>query len=197
MSIEHVNFEAFEDLATRRRTSLLIDQQRGVPKDLVDRLCRLVFTAPNHKRTAPWQVAVFVGDARARLGTILSGDLVEARPDTAEAKVEKCRTKYGRAPVVVVVGCQPGEDLIRHREDTAAVAAGVENLLLGATAAGLASFWSSPPVIDAPRTCAFAGFPSGTELLAVVYLGWPTSPPLPPARAAAQVKWLGLADDGD
>jgi len=36
-------------------------------------------------------VAVFLGDASARLGTVFSGDLVEFRPDTTDAKVEKCR----------------------------------------------------------------------------------------------------------
>ena len=191
---EPITLDAFEDLATRRRTSLLIDNQRPVPNDLVDRLCQLVFAAPNHKRTVPWQVAVFVGDARGRLGEAFRGDLVEAQPDTAQAKLEKCRTKYLRAPVVVLLGSCPEDDPVRHRENQASVAAGVENLLLGATAAGLASFWSSPPVADAPRTCVFAEFPQGTELLAVVYLGWPSSPPPSPPRATAQIRWFGDAD---
>jgi hypothetical protein len=54
-------FAAFERLAHARRSSLLIDRDRPVPRDLVDRLCKLVYSAPNHKRTVPWQIAVFVG----------------------------------------------------------------------------------------------------------------------------------------
>ena len=48
-------FATFERLAHARRSSLLIDRDRSVPPGLVDRLCRLVYSAPNHKRTAPWQ----------------------------------------------------------------------------------------------------------------------------------------------
>lgn len=180
---------AFEQLADRRRTSLLIDKERPVPEELLDRLCRLVFTAPNHKRTKPWQVAVFVGDARATLGQVLCGDLVAAVADVPEAKVDKTRTKYLRAPAVVMVGCRPDADPIRHREDQAAVAAGVENLLLGATAAGLASMWSSPPIVVAPRATALAGFEPGSELIALVYLGWPSSPAPSGDRAEPVVTW--------
>jgi nitroreductase len=180
---------AFEQLADRRRTSLLVDADRAVPDELIDRLCRLVFAAPNHKRTNPWQVAVFVDDARATLGEVLCSDLVAAVADVPEAKVDKTRTKYLRAPVVVMVGCRPDADPIRRREDQAAVAAGVENLLLGATAAGLASMWSSPPTVVAPRAAALAGFERGSELIALVYIGWPTSPARSGHRAQPVVTW--------
>lgn len=182
-------FATFERLAHARRSSVLIERDQELPVELVERLCGLVFCAPNHKRTAPWQVAVFVGAARAELGDVLCADLVASVPDVPEAKVEKTRSKYMRAPAIVVVGCRPDDDGIRHRENLAAVAAGLENLLLGASAAGLAALWSSPPAVAAPETCARAGFEPGSELLGVVYLGWPASPPPPLHRAAPTVQW--------
>ena len=190
------DFATFERLAHARRSSMLIDRDRPVPRHLVDRLCRLVYSAPNHKRTAPWQVAVFVGDARATLGAELCADLVVAKPDVDEAKLDKTRTKYSRAPAIVVVGCRPDPDdnVARHREDLAAVAAGVENLLLGAAAAGLACLWSSPPAVLAPRTCALAEFAPDSELLAVIYVGWPASPPPSADRPEPSVTWRGATD---
>lgn len=183
------DLDAFEELATARRSSLLIDRERNVPDELVQRLCRLVFLAPNHKRTAPWRVAAVTGAGRDMLGERLCADLLTLG-DVPESKLEKTRSKYGRAPAVVVIGCRPEEDPVRHREDEAAVAAGIENLLLGATAAGLTALWSSPPAVASPATCAACGFPEGTELVGLVYLGWPASAPPAAERATPIVTWL-------
>lgn len=185
-----IDLESFERLATSRRSSLLVDRERPVPDELVERLCRLVFAAPNHKRTGPWRVAVFTGDGRRQLGEALGEDLLAAKPDVPDVKVDKTRSKYGRAPAVVAIGCRPDNDPIRHREDEAAVAAGIENLLLGASAAGLAALWSSPPVLAAAQTCAVAGFDDGTELLGLVYLGWPSTAPPDTMRAEPVIVWV-------
>ncbi len=190
MEPEPNELDALEQLARRRRSSLFCEPEREVPASLLERLCGLVFTAPNHKHTAPWQLAVFVGAARRELGEVLSADLAAGVPGVAEAKVGKTRSKYMRAPAIVVAGCRPDPDPRRHREDTFAVAAGVENLLLGAAAAGLAALWSSPPVIVAPRFNEHAGFAPGTELLAVVYLGWPSAPAPAPPRPEPVVHWF-------
>jgi nitroreductase len=70
------------------------------------------------------------------------------------------------------------------------VAAAVQNLLLAATAEGLASYWASLPedLEDAARRV--AGLDPDHELVALVYLGWPTGITATPARPAPQVTWL-------
>jgi nitroreductase len=60
-----------------------------------------------------------------------------------------------------------------HDENRDAVAAGVQNLLLGATALGLASFWSTAPLIDSPRALDLCGFAPDDRIVAVIYLGHP------------------------
>jgi hypothetical protein len=79
------------------------------------------------------------------------------------------------------------------------VAAAVQNLLLAATAAGLASYWSSPPVADAPGVLALAGFPEGTQLVAVVYLGWAIRDMEPPVRPPLVLRHVttGPVADGE
>jgi len=173
---------AFEHLAWSRRTNLQVDPDRPVPLELIEALCEVAQSAPNHKRTWPWRFALFTGDGRAALGNAFATELV-AR-DVEAARVAKTRTKYLRAPAVLVVGSSSREPA-RELEDSYTVAAAVQNLLLAATAAGLASYWSSPPVADAPGVLALAGFPEGTHVVAVVYLGWairdmdaPVRPPL-------------------
>ena len=185
------DLDAFEELAARRRSSLVCDRDREVPGPLLERVCSLVFAAPNHKKTTPWQVAVFTGAARATLGELLAADLVAQAPDIAPEKVDKTRVKYGRAPAIVVAGCRPDpDDPLRHREDLFAVAAGVENLLLGVASAGLTALWSSPPVVVPSRFNDHAGFVPGTELVALVYVGWPPSPPTPLPRADPDIHWF-------
>lgn len=164
--------DAFETLAMRRRTNLLMDMARPVEQDLVDRLCHLVLWAPNHKRTWPWQIAVFRGDARATLGNAFADDQADAG-ETDLVRIEKARRKYLRAPVVIVIGSLPGDSAERAGENRDAAAAGIQNLLLGATAAGLASFWSTPPGRRGARTLSLCGFDPTTELVGVIYLGWP------------------------
>jgi nitroreductase len=187
MSAPQIGLDLDLDGVTRlvwaRRTNLQMDPDRPVPLELIEALCDLARAAPNHKRTWPWRFTLFTGDGRSALGEAYAGALIAS--DAEPAKVAKARVKYLRAPAMLLVGStspEPGRVL----EDGYAVAAGVQNLLLGATAAGLASFWSSPPVRDAPEVLDLAGFAEGTQIVALVYLGWPSReaelPPRPPAE---------------
>jgi nitroreductase len=180
------DLEHFEQLARSRRTSLVVDRERAVDDALVERLCTLATWAPNHKRTWPWRFAAFSGSGRAKLGAAFAADMVAAGM-TEESRLAKTRAKYERAPVVVVVGSSANVNPHIDGENRDAVAAGMQNLLLGATAAGLASFWSSPPTAPAPTVNALAGFASDVRLVGVVYLGWPTGTVDTPARPPAEV----------
>jgi nitroreductase len=185
-----VDLDVFEELIRARRSSLLCDRAREVPTELIERLCGTIAAAPNHKRTVPWRLAAFVGDGRRRLGEAFAADLLEQSPDVDVAKLDKVRTKYGRAPVIVVVGCRADDDHHRHREDTFAVAAGIEHFLLGAAAAGLRALWSSPPVLVSPRVAGIADFEPDTELVGVVYVGWPAGQAPESPRPTVPVTWV-------
>lgn len=182
---------AFADLVTRRRTSLLIDRERAVPDELVQRLCRLATWAPNHKRTWPWRFAVLTGDARVRLGELTAQQLVDEGV-TAEAKLDKARGKYLRAPTIVMVAARPHfEDHELDTENLHATAAGVQNFLLGATAAGLASFWASGAPLRADSVKELCGFDREDRLVALIYLGWPIGDVEIPERPEPDVRFLG------
>ena len=182
-----LDLAAFERLAWSRRTNLQIDRDRVVPLEVVEGLCRLVTAAPNHKRTWPWRFALFTGHGRGELGEAFGDALVAA--GTGLDRVATTRSKYLRAPAVLLIGSS-SFDQNQATEDRYAVAAGVQNLLLGATAAGLASHWSTPPVVDDPGVLELAGFPSGTEVIAVIYLGWPTRRPIVPGRPPLELRHI-------
>ncbi|MCU0311751.1 MAG: nitroreductase [Acidimicrobiales bacterium] len=173
-----------EDVAWRRRSNLRVDPDRPVPAELLDRLCRLASWAPNHHRTAPWRFCAVTGDGRHAIGEALAEDLLEAGEDHA-AKIAKARTKYTRAPVVLVVASAAGSDPVTTAENRDAVAAAVQTLLLGATAAGLATLWSTGAAARSRRIIELCGFSGDDTLVGLVYLGWPVSEPTAPAERPA------------
>jgi len=172
-----------------RRTSLVVDADAPVPDELVDRLLDLAIWAPNHKRSWPWRFAVFTGDGRHRLGEAMAAAAEKA--GRSHKKVDKIRAKYLRTPVVVVVSSVADDDPRRHAEDRDAVAAAVQNMLLGATALGLASHWASIDEVVAPAVRSLCGIGPSDDLVALIYLGWPKGEVAVPDRPAPEVRRIG------
>jgi nitroreductase len=184
-----VDFDAFASLVRSRRTHMLVERDREIDRGVIEQLCELAAWAPNHKKTWPWRFASLTGDARARLGEAFAADMVD-RDFGDEGKRDKTRTKYTRSPNILVVGCAADAKPTIHDENRDAVAAGVQNLLLGATALGLASFWSTAPLIDSPRALDLCGFAPDDRIVAVIYLGHPTSSVEAPARPTPPITHL-------
>ena len=190
MAESTTDFERLAALIRERRTSLLMDRERPVEPVLVDALCELACWAPNHKKTWPWRFAEFTGDGRARLGDTMADDMVAADFGD-ETKREKTRTKYLRAPSVLVVGCTPHANDTLHQENRDAVAAGIQNLLLGATSLGLASFWSTPALTRPPGVLELCGFAPEDQIVGVLYLGWPDGECAVPERPVPAITRVG------
>lgn len=163
--------EQFTALVRARRTSMLVERERLVAVELVEHLCTLAQWAPNHKRTWPWRFAYVMGDGRSKLGKAVA-DAMHANGDPTE-KVAKARTKYLRAPGTLVVGAVHGDSPLRTAENRDAVAAGIQNILLGATASGLATYWGSCPKGANEAVAELCGFEAATTVLGLIYLGWP------------------------
>ncbi len=183
-------FGDFAALVKARRTSMVVDRKRDVSPEIVRSLCDLAQWAPNHKRTWPWRFAECTGDGRLQLGEAFVADMV-ATGFGDEGKREKTRTKYARTPTVLVVGCAPSPTPHLANDDRDAVAAAVQTLLLGATALGLASFWSTAPVTVAPTVNSLCGFPDDTRTVGLIYLGWPVGSVETPTRPPVRVSRVG------
>jgi nitroreductase len=185
-----MDLDAFDALVRARRTSLVVDQTKPVPMDLIERLCELAVWAPNHKRTWPWRFVVLTGESRGGLGEAFSLDQIADGKSPDHPKVIKTRTKFLRSPAVLVIGSAADYSPDLQIENRDAVSAGIQNLLLGATAAGLASFWSSPSAIDCPNAVKFCGFEDDTQIVGAIYLGWPTGEVPTPERPQTGLRHL-------
>ena len=182
------DFDAVARVIRARRTSMLVDQSRDIPDDVIDELLELASWAPCHKRTWPWRFAVLRGDSRSTLGHVVSDAM--ARSGDEPAKVNKARTKYTRTPVVLVVASVPGDSDQRTEENRDATAVAIQNLMLGATARGIATYWGSCPKgadSDVARMC---GFESGSKIAGIIYVGWASITVAPPDRPAPIVNRL-------
>ena len=185
------SLDATEALICARRTNLRMDRDRPVDRALIERLCVLATWAPNHHLTEPWRFAVITGHARAELGQ-LTAALLADRGVGDEAKLDKTRNKFLRAPVMVMVGCASSADSEQstRTEDRDAVAAAIQNFMLGATASGLNTYWGSGPVCESPKVKALCGFHEADAIVAALYVGWPMGSVPVPTRTAPVITWV-------
>ncbi|MCP5471098.1 MAG: nitroreductase family protein [Sinobacteraceae bacterium] len=158
----------------------------------LETLLRAAVRAPDHGRLAPWRFAVLQGEARARLGEAMAEVLRQRTPDVAAEVLDGERRKALRAPVVIAVAVSPQPlPKIPEVEQIAAVAAGIENLILAAHALGFGSMWKTGPAAYNPIVNRALGFEPTDRILGFVYLG--TAVTRAPVRAAeidAVTRWL-------
>ena len=177
-----------EALIHRRTSGMTIDRERAVEQTVIERIINAAQAAPNHRKTRPLRVAVLRGDSRNAFGETIAA-VMSARGEE-DHKVEKTRTKYGRAPVVLAVASAPGGSETETTENNWAVAAGIQNMLLMIEAFGLTALWSSPAKGAEQQMNTFCGFPDGSTMIGLVYLGWGTRETAPRERPAPVVNWL-------
>lgn len=155
---------------------------RPVAAELWSELLENATWAPTHGLTEPWRFHVFEGGARERLADALQQAYRETTPEAEFRgdKFDKLAANPRLAPLVVAIVLErSGGAKVPEIEEVEAVACAVQNLLLSATAAGLASFWSSPPVLDAAPFKTWLGLAGEDRCVGLIYLGWPRvgSPP--------------------
>lgn len=163
----------------RRRRSIKpqdLDPARGVDTSLLTELIENATWAPNHGLTEPWKFHVFQGEARRDLITAMQQTYREVTPasEFREDKLEKIGTNPLLAPVVIAcVMERRGGVKIPEIEEVEAVACALQNLMLSATAAGLGSYWSSPPLLDGTTFREFLSLAAEDRCVGLIYLGWP------------------------
>jgi nitroreductase len=160
---------SIDDLIRARRTNMFVDRERPLSDDVIHELCELATWAPNHKRNWPWRFASVTGAGRSRLGRVVSNAMAAHGDDPN--KVTKALTKYERTPNILIIGSTVGDTDERTAENRDAVAAAAQNLMLAATARGIATYWGSCPRGSHEAVADFAGFDPGTHIVGIFYMG--------------------------
>lgn len=159
----------------------------GDPAPTPDELRRMLeaaAAAPDHGSLRPFRFIVLAGANKDAFGAVLA-DAYEARCSAhgaapEPAKLDKERTKLGRAPLVVVVAAaRVPSDKIPFDEQEDAAAAAAQNLMLAATALGYGSMWrTGDPAYDTAVKRAL-GLSPDDAVVGFVYIGTAARPAEP------------------
>ena len=182
--------DALENILQRSSATKLAEP--APDRAQLETLLRAAARAPDHGRLAPWRFAVLQGEARARLGEAMAEVMRQKTPEVAPEVLDGERRKALRAPVIVAVAAAArAHPKIPEVEQVAAVAAGIENLILAAHALGFGTMWKTGGAAYSPIVKRALGFDEADQILGFVYLG--TAVSRAPVRAAeidAVTRWL-------
>lgn len=185
--------------AIRSRRTMKDYTGAPIPRPLLESLLEAAAWAPTHRMTQPWRWHVLEQDVLVRYIDRLEADpAVVNHPDPAKgpAKFATMKARIVKAGAVVQATYVRHADAAIDREDLAAACAAIQNLLLAATAAGIATYWSTNPAMSHPHALRLAGIDMAKETqLGAIWLGWPAGamPPAPERLpVSARTTWVAL-----
>jgi nitroreductase len=166
-----------------------------IPDDTVNQLLSLAHWAPTHGRTEPWRFYVYGGESLKRFGAD-HADLYwqhTAEDKRQEATFEKLKHNVDNASHLVIAVMARGENVkIPYMEEVASVSAAIQNVLLGAAAMGIASFWSSGGMTHTQALKDYLQLQADDLVMGLIFLGYTDEPVKDGVRntpVSEKIKW--------
>lgn len=176
LNLMNNSFSALQEIIRNRRT-VKPQQMNGqqVPDEQVMQLLALADWAPTHGHTEPWRFRVYPQE-QVKKFCRSHAELYKARtaPDKyMQEKYEKLLHMGYQASHLVVAIMQRGNlPKIPALEEIAATSCAIQNLLLGATALGIASYWGSGGMAYHPAMKEMLQLREEDLMLGILYLGY-------------------------
>ena len=185
------DFEAIKKIINYRRSVFppsYTDQV--ISTELLIELLDCANAAPTHKLTQPWRFVVFRENGLARLADRLAALYKAHTPaeQFLQKKQENTRKKVLQSgAVIAIVVSYSGA--VPQWEEIAATACAVQNLWLGASAAGIGGYWSSPGTVK--HLGEFLNVAEHEECLGFFYMGYHDEPPRKANRqpVTEKIRW--------
>jgi coenzyme F420-0:L-glutamate ligase/coenzyme F420-1:gamma-L-glutamate ligase len=190
------------------RRSIRAFTPEAVPHALLDDLVEAACLAPAPHHSRPWRWCV-IDTKRAKtalaegMGARWEADLAAdgTDPQRITELIDASRRKLTGAPALFL-GCLTWEGLDRYPDAARqraewgmavlSLGAGVENLMLAAAAAGLASCWVAAPIFCPDEARVSLALPDQWSPQALVLVGHPDPAYAPPARPPVPLDALRL-----
>lgn len=162
-------------IRTRRSVKPGLMNGRKIENFIIEKILGLADWAPTHGYTEPWRFLVYNGNALEQFCT----DHAEMYKEVTlaekfnNAKYEKLKHTADRLSHLVIVYLKHAENVkIPLIEEIAAVAAAVQNILLGATALGIASMWSTGGVTHHQVLKKYLGLTENDIIMGLLHFGY-------------------------
>ena len=183
--------DLFEAIHARHSTGKV--KPDAVGRDVIEKLLDAGAQAPNHYKVRPWRFVVLTGEARNRLGDVMSASQRDRKPDLPPEAFDKTRGLPLRAPVLIAVGVdKPSEEKVLEIENIAAASAACQNILLAAHALGLGAIWRTGDWARDAKVKEFLGFSADQHVIGFLYVGYPeaTTEALPRPSFEDRTAWM-------
>lgn len=175
-----------------RQRGSVPSRQLGEPAPDDAQLLQMLQTAvhvPDHGRLTPWRFIELRDEGRRRLGQALFETFRRDHPDAGEAQLDKERSRFAFAPlVVVVVGRLTPDHKIPLLEQQLSAGSVCMQLLLAAQAMGFGAQWLTGWAAYHPDIHATLGLGEHEQIIGFVHIG--TAAAAPTARPRPDVREL-------
>jgi len=167
-----------------------------VPDEMINRVLSLADWAPTHGRTEPWRFLVYHGEALKQFGKAHADLYWQHTPEDKrqEATREKLLHNVDLASHLVIAVMKRGDKPnIPQLEEVAATAAAIEHVLLGATALGISSFWSSGGMTHKHALKDYLDLGAEDIVMGLIFFGYTDEPVKEGIRnvpITEKVKWM-------
>lgn len=168
---------AYLESVIRERRTTKPPQMNGkkIDDEIISHLIALADWAPTHGHTEPWRFFVFGGD---KVNQFCVDHAAMYKEHVSEEKFiqgnfEKLLDMGQMASHVIVLAMKRGDNpKITELEEIASVSCAAQNLLLGAHAYGLASYWGSGGMSYHPAMKKYLNLREEDKVIGVLYLGY-------------------------
>jgi nitroreductase len=134
--------DMIEMLRTRRSLSPQLMTGPGPNAAELETLLGIATRVPDHGKLAPWRFIIVEGDARDRLGEVVAAVFQAAHPGEDESRLAVERSRFSRAPMVVVVVSRAAPHVkIPEWEQVLSAGAVCMSLTIAANAMGFKTAW--------------------------------------------------------
>ena len=169
-------FEIIAGIIKNRRSIKPVKMNgKKIPDEQVWELLKLANWAPTHGRTEPWRFIVYSGN---KVKEFCHQHAELYKTHTPKEKFEQAN--YDKhmhngdlaSHIIIAIMQRGGSPKIPALEEIAATAIAIQNILLGATAAGIASFWSTGGMVHHPVMKDFLHLNEEDIVMSLLYFGY-------------------------
>jgi nitroreductase len=169
------NFSVLSDTIKSRRTTKPAQfNGNKIPDEQIEQLLELADWAPTHTYSEPWRFVVYSGDKVNEFSKQHALLYREFAPTEKfmQGKFDGIIANGEKSSHIIVCIMKRTNEKIPAIEEIAATSCAVQNILLGATALGIASLWSTGGMVLHPAMKSHFQLYEADEMIGQLFLGY-------------------------